>query len=54
MSNISQSLIEELSNKELNPSQIRELTVAERRYYIRVKYKDKDDTIEEELEYDRE
>ena len=47
--------IDELSSKELSPSQIRELTVAERRYYIRVKYKeDKDDTIEEELEYDRE
>lgn len=46
--------IDELSNKELSPSQIREFTVAERRYYIRVKYKDKDDNIEEELEYDRE
>lgn len=46
--------IEELSNKELNPSQIREMTVAERRYYIRIRYKDKDDNIEEELEYDRE
>lgn len=46
--------IDELSSKELSPSQIREMTVAERRYYIRVKYKDKDDTIEEELEYDRE
>ena len=45
--------IDELSSKELSPSQIRELTVAERRYYIRVKYKDKDDTIEEELEYDK-
>lgn len=46
--------IEELYNKELNPNQIRELTVAERRYYIRIRYKDKDDNIEEELEYDRE
>ena len=46
--------LEELSNKELNPTEIREMTVAERRYYIRIRYKDNYDNVEEELVYDRE
>lgn len=46
--------LEELTNKELNPTEIREMTVAERRYYIRIRYKDNYDSIEEELVYDRE
>lgn len=46
--------LEELTNKELNPTEIREMTVAERRYYIRIRYKDNDDNIKEELVYDRE
>lgn len=45
--------IEELSNKEINPTQIREMTVAERRYYIRIRYKEYN-VEEEELVYDRE
>lgn len=44
--------LEELSNKELNTTEIREMTVAERRYYIRVRYKEYN--VEEELVYDRE
>lgn len=46
--------LEELTNKELNPTEIREMTVAERRYYIRIRYKDNYDNVEEELVYDRE
>lgn len=45
--------LEELSNKELNPTEIREMTVAERRYYIRIRYKEYN-VEEEELVYDRE
>ena len=46
--------LDKLSIKDLSPSQIRELTVAERRYYIRVKYRDNNDNIEDEVKYDQE
>lgn len=46
--------LDKLSIKDLSPSQIRELTVAERRYYIRVKYRDNNDNNEDEVKYDQE